>query len=127
MVLVFSEIKELFMKKSVIVGILIAILVFSFSCKKESTVKSKYDPTLRHYLESQQIQATPEKLVPIIGTCFIEITDSLRSVLEKNGARVGTTRGKFFTADIPKSKINKIASLAEVRYLQLAPKAKPAN
>jgi len=115
------------MNKRLILAMMAMAVLVSFSCKKDSQMTSKFDPALRHFLESSQIESSAEKSIPVIGTCSSEITDSLRAVLEKTGARVGAISGKFFTADIPKSKLKKIASLTEVRYLQLAPKAKPTK
>ncbi len=115
------------MNKKLILAVMAMGVLLSLSCKKESQMTNKFDPALRHFLESAQIESIGEKPIPIIGTCSAEIGDSLRTVLEKAGARVGTISGKFFTADIPKSKLKKIASLTEIRYLQLAPKAKPTK
>ncbi len=115
------------MNKKLILAVLAMGILLSLSCKRETQMSKKFDPALRHLLESSQIESARETPVPIIGTCSSEITDSLRSVLEKAGAHVGTISGKFFTADIPKSKLKKIASLTDIRYLQLAPKVKPTK
>ncbi|NOY76885.1 MAG: hypothetical protein GXO76_03325 [Calditrichaeota bacterium] len=115
------------MKNRLVVAAMAMAVLVSFSCKKDAHMSKKYDPALRHLLESASIESSSGTSIPIIGTCSSEITDSLRAVLEKAGARVGTISGRFFTADIPRSKLEKIASLSEVRYLQLAPKAKPTK
>lgn len=115
------------MNKKLVLMLMVASVFILFSCKRESHVTNKFDPALRHFMESSQIESAAEKSIPVIGTCSSQISDSLRSVLERAGARIGTISGRFFTADIPKSKLEKIALLKQIRYLQLAPKAKPTK
>ncbi|GBD94354.1 hypothetical protein BMS3Abin05_01960 [bacterium BMS3Abin05] len=116
-----------FMTAKVILLIGLIFGLFVFACRKDQAVEKKYDPALRNYLESSRLKPASTEWIPVLGKCSKEITDSLKNVLENAGARIGTVSGKLFTADIPKIRLKQVASLREVEYLQLSPKAKPVR
>ncbi len=96
-------------------------------CKEHSDWQAKLDPRLKSLLDSRAVSATAPKTVPIFGTVRGTLTDSLRQAIQSTGARIGTTGGQIFTADVPRGKIEELAKMKEIKYLKLSEKAKPVK
>ncbi len=107
-----------------VVGVVLFILG---GCQKGEEFRTKLDPGLKTLLESKSVSRVPNTWVPVLGTARVEITERVRKKMATTGARIGTVAGKLFTADVPMAGIRPLAEMKEIKYLQLAEKAKPTK
>ena len=111
------------MKKVITLFLLLCITVLSFS-------QSKMSPYTRHFLNEKK--QTPESkslqkrfMVREIGkteyiNAYIYLKKDIHpSILEKYGIKVNTQLDSLITAQIPTNKIESIAALDEIKYVQI--------